>query len=135
MPLDNSAELISALYVDTRNDEIKWHNANYEATRLYPTLDIIRAFKTNVGDSLSGDYFLAVEYLVFRYNPDFDFRSKESGYLVAFVSGDIVGKEYCEAGYPSPIDIKELIDEIAFHVSNADIKINNFLHKRKSSRG
>lgn len=135
MPPDNSAELITALYIDTRNEEIRWHNASDDARYLYPTLDIIRAFRTNIDDRRGGDYFLAVEYLVFRYNPDFDFRSKESGYLVAFVSGDIVGKEYYEAGYPSPIDIKELIDEIALHVSNADIKINNFLHQRKSSRG
>ena len=133
MPRVSSSELISALYSDTCQKRIEWKKANVEANNLYPTIDIIRAFKTNIDSRITGTYFIAIEYIVNRYDPDFDFMNKESAYFVAFVSDGVVGEEFHEQGFPLSADIKELVEEIAFRVSGASTKIRNFLRHRKDS--
>ena len=133
MQQNSGSELVSILYKDTKNRSITWVEDKYEASKLYPLLDIIRAFNTRILPHTE-DYFYVIEYIVPRYNPDFDRFYNEAAYLLAFVSRGVIGKEYFENGYPDPIDIRPLIEEIALQVSDATNTINRFIQERTKDK-
>lgn len=126
----DDAEIITRLWSDTYNEILQWEIAITEPLLHFPVLKVIRAFKTKTGE-MGDDYFLAIEYIMQRYDPEFDTRYGEPAYLVALVGRGVVGHVITESGFPDTLDLAPLLDMIAYQASNASTVLNGFLNRKR----